>query len=290
MTQVLDELLELLKLEKIEENIFRGQSQDLGFGNLFGGQVLGQSLSAASQTVAAERPVHSLHAYFLRPGDPQRGIVYQVENLRDGGSFSTRRVTAIQHGKPILCMDASFQSVEEGFEHTSEMPGDIPPPEALENDLQLAEKIADKIPPHIRDNVLADKPIEIRPVHPLNPFAPEQTEPRQHIWFRTTGAMPDDPIAHKYMLAYASDFRLCTTSLRPHGYSFMHPQMQVASLDHAMWFYRPFRFDEWLLYTMDSPVAIGGRGLNRGRIYRQDGTLVASTAQEALIRKRSDKR
>ena len=287
MTQVLNELLDLLTLEKIEENIFRGQSQDLGFGNLFGGQVLGQSLSAATQTVEAERIVHSLHAYFLRPGDPLKPIVYTVERLRDGGSFNTRRITAIQHGKPILSMEASFQKEEQGFEHGVDMPEGIPGPEGLPNDEERAKAIADKIPAHIRDKILADKPIEIRPVNPLNPFNPEVSEPQQHIWFRAAGELPDNPAIHKYMLAYASDFRLCTTSLRPHGYSFMHPKMQVASLDHSMWFYRPFRFDQWLLYTMDSPTAVNGRGLNRGRVYTQDGLLVASTAQEALIRKRS---
>ena len=286
MTDVLNELLDLLKLEKIEENIFRGQSQDLGFGNLFGGQVLGQSLSAATQTVEPERIVHSLHAYFLRPGDPLNPIVYKVERLRDGGSFNTRRITAIQHGNPILSMEASFQKQEHGFEHGIEMPEGIPGPEGLQNDEERAKLIADKIPAHIRDKMLADKPIEVRPVAPLNPFAPQISEPQQHIWFRAAGALPDDPAVHKYMLAYASDFRLCTTSLRPHGYSFMHPKMQVASLDHAMWFYRAFRFDQWLLYTMDSPMAVNGRGLNRGRVYTQDGLLVASTAQEALIRKK----
>ncbi len=286
MTDVLNELLDLLKLEKIEENIFRGQSQDLGFGNLFGGQVLGQSLSAATQTVDPERIVHSLHAYFLRPGDPLKPIVYKVERLRDGGSFNTRRITAIQHGNPILSMEASFQKQENGFEHGVDMPKGIPGPEGLQNDEERAQLIADKIPAHIRDKMLADKPIEVRPVAPLNPFSPEVSKPQQHIWFRAAGELPDAPAVHKYMLAYASDFRLCTTSLRPHGYSFMHPKMQVASLDHAMWFYRPFRFDQWLLYTMDSPMAVNGRGLNRGRIYTQDGLLVASTAQEALIRKK----
>jgi len=186
MTQVLNELLDLLTLEKIEENIFRGQSQDLGFGNLFGGQVLGQSLSAATQTVEAERIVHSLHAYFLRPGDPLKPIVYKVERLRDGGSFNTRRITAIQHGKPILSMEASFQKEEQGFEHGVDMPGGIPGPEGLPNDEERAKAIADKIPAHIRDKILADKPIEIRPVNPLNPFNPEVSEPQQHIWFRPT--------------------------------------------------------------------------------------------------------
>ncbi|MGM0564074.1 MAG: acyl-CoA thioesterase II [Pseudomonadota bacterium] len=286
MTRVLDELLELLTLEPIEENIFRGRSQDLGFGNLFGGQVLGQSLSAACQTVEPDRPVHSLHAYFLRPGDPRRGIVYQVDNLRDGGSFSTRRITAIQHGKPILSLDASFQREEQGFEHSDDMPGDIPEPEALESDSDLARRIADKIPEHIRDNVLADKPIEMRPVAPLNPFDPQTMDPVQHVWFRASGTLPDDPMVHRYMLAYASDFKLCTTAMRPHGVSFIQRDMQVASLDHAMWFHRPFRFDDWLLYTMESPTAVGGRGLNRGRIYTRDGVLVASTTQEALIRQR----
>jgi acyl-CoA thioesterase-2 len=275
-------------LERIEESIFRGKSQDLGFGNLFGGQVLGQSLSAATQTIDPERHVHSLHAYFLRPGDPTRDIVFNVENLRDGGSFSARRITAIQKGRPILSMDASFQIPEEGYDHTPPMPTDIPQPEDLINDEERAKQYADKIPEHIRERILADKPIEIRAVDPINIFAPEPMPPKQHIWFRAAGDMPDNLAIHRYLLAYASDFRLCTTALRPHGKTFMSPDMRVASIDHAMWFYRDFDFSDWLLYVMDSPNACGGRGLNRGRIYTRDGVLVASTAQEGLIRIKKD--
>jgi acyl-CoA thioesterase II len=284
----LDHLLGLLKLEKIEENIFRGNSQDLGFGNVFGGQVLGQALSAASQTVTPERGVHSLHGYFLRPGDPAKPIVYQVDCIRDGKSFTTRRVVAIQKGQAIFSLSASFQIQEEGFEHQETFP-EVPGPEGLESEVEMAERVRDMIPLSIRDKILCVKPIEIRPVNPINPFSPTKEKPVRYTWFKTIHKMPDDISVHKYLLAYASDFGLVATALYPHGHTFWEPSMQVASLDHAMWFHRDFRIDEWLLYVMESPSASKARGLTHGNIFTQDGRLVASTTQEGLIRYRSKK-
>ena len=280
---VLEELIELLKLEKIEENIFRGQSQDLGFGNVFGGQVLGQALSAAYQTVPAERGVHSLHAYFLRPGDARKPIVYNVDCIRDGKSFTTRSVIAIQNGRAILNMAASFQVAETGFDHQDAAPQPAGP-EGITSERELALKVADQIPESIREKILCKKAIEIRPVDPINPFAPEKRKPLRYAWFKAVGRLPDDPMVHQYMLAYASDFGLAVTSLYPHGQSFWQPRMQVASLDHAMWFHRDFRMDNWLLYVMESPNAGKSRGLSRGQIYTREGKLVASVVQEGLIR------
>ena len=282
---VLEELLKLLKLEVIEENIFRGQSQDLGFGNVFGGQVLGQALSAASQTVPVERRAHSLHAYFMRPGDALKPIVYTVDCIRDGRSFTTRRVLAVQKGRAIFSMSASFQVDESGFDHQDTAPS-VPGPEGLERELDAARRLADKIPAGLREKLLCRKPIEIRHVNPVDPFAPEKKEPVKFVWFRAIDRMPDDVAAHQYLLAYASDFNLVATSLYPHGFTFWQPEMQVASLDHAMWFHRDFRMDDWLLYAMESPNACKARGLSIGRIFTRDGKLVASVAQEGLIRYR----
>lgn len=281
----LDHLLGLLKLEKIEENIFRGNSQDLGFGNVFGGQVLGQALSAASQTVTPERGVHSLHGYFLRPGDPAKPIVYEVDCIRDGKSFTTRRVVAIQKGRAIFSLSASFQVEEKGFEHQTSAP-DVPGPEGLLSEMEMAMRVKEKIPVSIRDKILCVKPIEIRPVNPINPFAPTKEKPVRYTWFKTIHKMPDDISVHKYLLAYASDFGLVATAMYPHGRTFWDPDMQVASLDHAMWFHRDFRIDEWLLYAMESPSASQARGLTHGNIFTRDGRLVASTTQEGLIRHR----
>ena len=281
---VLKQLLDLLQLEKIEENIFRGQSQDLGFGSVFGGQVLGQALSAAYRTVTAGRSAHSLHAYFLRMGDAQRPIVYQVDRIRDGKSFTTRRVVALQKGQAIFNMAASFQVHEPGFEHQESPPPEVPGPDGIPSEFELAQRVADKIPAVIRDKLLCRKPIEIRPIDPINPFAPDKRAPVRYCWIRTIEQMPDDPAIHQYLLAYASDFGLVITSLYPHGHSFWEPDMQVASLDHAMWFHRDFRMDDWLLYIMNSPNANRARGLNNGRVYTRNGKLVASVVQEGLIR------
>ena len=280
---VLNELLSLLKLEKIEENIFRGKSQDLGFGNIFGGQVLGQALSAASQTVSAERSVHSLHGYFLLPGDPQKPIVYVVDCIRDGKSFTTRRVVATQKGRAIFSVSASFHIDEPGFEHQALAPQVIGP-ENLLSDLEIARKVKHKIPESIRAKLTCDRPIEIRQIDPVDPFAPQKKEPKRYSWFKTTDKMPNDASVHKYMLAYAVDFRLSTTSLYPHGHTFWEPAMQVASIDHSMWFHRDFRMDDWLLYEMESPSARGARGMNHGKVFTRDGKMVASVSQESLIR------
>ena len=284
---VLNELLKLLKLEKIEETVFRGNSQDLGFGNIFGGQVLGQALSAASQTVPEERSAHSLHGYFLRPGDPARPIVYEVDCIRDGRSFTTRRVVAIQKGRAIFSMSASFQVEETGFDHQMEMP-DIPGPDGILSEQEMARRVQDRIPAAIRNRILCTKPIEIRPVNPINPFAPKKEKPARYVWFKTIDKMPDDLSIHKYMLAYASDFGLVSTSLYPHGHTFWDPEMQVASLDHAMWFHRDFRMDDWLLYAIKSPSASKARGLNHGHIFTREGKLIASISQEGLIRYRGE--
>ena len=282
---VLHELLKLLRLEKIEENIFRGQSQDLGFGNVFGGQVLGQALSAASQTVPPGRQAHSLHGYFMRAGDAARPIVYTVDCIRDGKSFTTRRVVAVQKGRAIFSMAASFQIDESGFDHQDEMP-DVTGPEGLVPEIEMARKLADRIPPGIREKILCEKPIEIRHVDPINPFSPKKKPPIKYVWFRAIDALPDDITAHQYLLAYASDFNLVGTSLYPHGRTFWDPKMQMASLDHAMWFHRDFRMDEWLLYAMQSPSASRARGLAIGRIFTRDGSLVATVSQEGLVRYR----
>ena len=287
MSKVLDELVKLLALERIEQNLFRGQSQDLGTGSVFGGQVLGQALSAAVQTVPPERQVHSLHAYFLRPGDVQRPIVYDVDRIRDGGSFTTRRVVAIQNGHPIFNLAASFQTEEPGLEHQDPMP-DAPSPESIKTEQQLAAELADRLPPFIRERALAERPFEMRPVDPGdNPLAPAPREPRRLVWLRTAGALPDDVALHRYLLAWASDHSFITTALLPHALTWISPGMQIASLDHVMWFHQPFRVDEWLLHVIDSPAAHGGRGLVRGRVFTRDGRLVASTAQEGLIRRRT---
>jgi acyl-CoA thioesterase-2 len=285
MSQVLGDLLSLLDLETLEEGLYRGDSQDLGFKAVFGGQVMGQALSAAKETIVEERLVHSLHSYFLRPGDAAKPIVYDVENIRDGKSFSTRRVKAIQNGKPIFYMTVSFHNEEPGVTHQASMPN-VPGPENLRSSLEFYRENANLIPEKIRDKVLCDKPIEMRPVNFQSPFKPEVTLANRYVWFKANGEMPNDPRIHKYLLAYASDFEFLPTALQPHGLSFMQPNMQVATIDHAMWFHREFRMDEWILYAIDSPSASGGRGLVRGQFFNQDGVLIASTMQEGLIRQR----
>lgn len=286
MQTILQQLLELLRLERIEQNLFRGQSQDLGWGAIFGGQVLGQALSAAEQTVPEGRAVHSLHGYFLRQGDARKPVVYDVDCIRDGKSFTTRRVVAIQNGRPIFNLAASFQKPEPGFEHQAEMP-EVPGPEGLLSELELARRLGERIPEPLRKQATAERPIEIRPVEPVNPLAPDKRPPVRHVWYRASDRLPDQPSVHQYLLAYASDFHFLSTAMQPHGVSWLLPGMQVASLDHAMWFHRPFRMDDWLLYAIESPSASNARGLARGQFFTRDGVLVASTMQEGLIRKRS---
>ncbi len=283
MSDVLPELLDLLALERIEENLFRGDSQDLGWGQIFGGQVLGQALSAAEQTVPAERPVHSLHGYFLRKGDVLRPIVYMVDPIRDGRSFTTRRVVAIQDGRAIFNLSASFQVAEQGFDHADPMP-EAPGPDDLLSERELARRYAEHIPGPIVERAVAARPMEFRPVKPRNPARPKTEPAHRQVWFRATGPLPDDQSVHRYLLAYASDFHFLTTALQPHGRSWLTPGVQVASLDHAMWFHRDVRMDDWLLYDVRSPSASGARGLVQGRFYDRRGRLVASTSQEGLMR------
>jgi acyl-CoA thioesterase-2 len=284
MPSVLDDLVKLLALERLEENLFRGQSQDLGWGTVFGGQVLGQALSAAAQTVPASRPVHSLHAYFLRPGRVDRPIVYDVERIRDGGSFTTRRIVAIQGGEAIFNMAASFHGNEEGFDHEDEKP-EAPPPESAPTDQELWARQLDRLPPFARERAIAERPFELRLVDPdADLFRPQKKPPRRLVWLRARGPLPDDQALHRYLLAWVSDHSLVTTALFPHGVTWLTRGMQVASLDHVMWFHRPVRVDDWLLYVIDSPSAHGARGFTRGKLFDQAGHLVASVAQEGLIR------
>lgn len=284
MSQVMQEVLGLLDLETIESGLFRGPSRNIVGKNVFGGQVLGQALMAAGRTVEG-RLAHSLHGYFLRAGDTAAPIVYQVERIRDGKSFATRMVKAIQHGEIIFIMSASFAVVEEGLEHQFDMPA-VDGPDGILSETELRQKVAPMIPEKIRDAFARERPIEIRPINPVNPFAPVKQEAKRFHWMRAQSRLPDDPFLHQCVLAFASDFALMGTAMLPHGVSFMQNNMQAASIDHAMWFHRPFRVDEWLLYEMDAPNASSSRGMNRGLVYAQDGRLVASTAQEGLMRLR----
>ncbi|NVJ59880.1 MAG: acyl-CoA thioesterase II [Gammaproteobacteria bacterium] len=283
MSKVLQELVDLLSLEPIESNLFRGQSQDLGFPQLFGGQVIGQALSAAKQTLDADRVSHSFHSYFLLPGDSTRPVVYEVQSIRDGRSISTRRVKAIQHGKTIFYMTASFHVGKEGFDHQVSMPN-VTLPDNLPSELEIARKYSEHIPEPLRAKLTCDKPIEMRPVEFYNPLKPEKAPPHRHIWMKTNGKLPDDLRIHKYILAYASDFSFLPTAAQPHGVSVLTPKLQMATIDHTMWFHREFRFDDWLLYTIDSPSASHQRGFVTGKIFDKQGRLVASSAQEGIMR------
>ncbi len=285
MATVLDELIKLLSLERIEENLYRGQSQDLGWGTVYGGQVIGQSLFAALHTVPSDRQVHSLHAYFLRPGDVSAPIVYDVARTRDGASFTSRHVKAIQHGHPILEMLASFQKPEPGFEHQAEMPK-VPAPEEVPTEAERFAPYLDKLPDFAKAIATAQRPIEIRTVNEPDPAMRGSHPPERAVWLKATHALPDTPMLHQALLAYASDFSFITTALKPHGVTWLTPGMQVASIDHAVWFHAPFRADDWLLHVMQSPRTSGARGLVTGRVYTRDGRLVASTAQEGLVRRR----
>ncbi|HEY5336730.1 MAG TPA: acyl-CoA thioesterase II [Rhizomicrobium sp.] len=277
-----DQLVELLDLEKIEENIFRGVSPKDRSQRVFGGQVLGQALVAAGRTVE-DRVAHSLHAYFLVAGDPKVPILYEVDRSRDGSSFSSRRVVAIQHGRQIFHMSVSLQKPEVGLEHQLPMPK-VPPPEDLPSEDDFRARIVDKIPEQYRDNFLRKRPIELRPVDRTDIFAPQKKSPHQAVWVRATAPLPPQIALHQCVLAYASDMTLLDTSLMPHGIGWFDKRIQMATIDHAMWFHRPFRADEWLLYVQDSPSASGARGFNRGLIFSRDGALVASVTQEGLMR------
>ena len=281
----LAELVALLTLERMDEGCFVGASHDLGFPQVFGGQVLGQALAAAAATVPVERSAHSLHGYFLRPGDARQRIEYCVDPSRDGRSFTTRRVVAHQHGRPIFHLAASFQVTEEGYDHQAEAPT-VTGPEGLASELDLTRAVSHRLPEKVREIWTRERPIEIRPVDPVDAFRPPRRAPRQYAWVRAVGELPDDPTLHRCLLAYLSDFKLLGSALRPHGVSYLTGEVQMASLDHALWFHRPFRVDDWLLYAMDSPSASGARGLAHGRLFDRQGRLVASVAQEGLMRPR----
>lgn len=273
----------LLEVERLELNLFRGVSEDYGGRSVFGGLVLGQALMAASHTVEG-RAAHSLHAYFLRPGDMAAPIIYEVERSRDGSSFTTRRVVAIQHGRPIFNTTVSFQVAEAGAEHQDEMPR-VQGPEGLPDELERWRQERQRQSHGARARRVLERPLDVRVVPTESGAEGESPAPIFRVWVRAPQRLPDDPILHRGMLAYASDYSLLRAAMQPHGYEFLDPALHVASLDHAMWFHRDFRFDEWLLYAIDSPSASGARGLCRGQFFTQDGRLVASTAQEGLLRK-----
>jgi acyl-CoA thioesterase-2 len=285
MSSAVHDLISILDLEQLDINLFRGRSPQVGWQRVFGGQVIGQALVAAVRTVES-RPAHSMHAYFLLPGDPKVPIIYDVDRMRDGKSFTTRRVTARQHGHPIFSMLASFHADEQGLDHQATMPA-VPPPEDLPSDAEMREKLLPTMPEAVRRYYERERPIELRPVefdryrgkkYPDRPF---------HIWIRATGKLPDDPAIHQCALAYSSDYALLDTALHAHGRTLFEKEFMGASLDHALWLHRPFRADEWLLYAQDSPNLHGSRGFARGLIFKRDGTLVASVAQEGLVRLRS---
>lgn len=283
----MDQLIRTLDLENLEVNLFRGSSPQVGWQRVFGGQVIAQALMAAQRCVEADRFVHSLHAYFMRPGDPTVPIIYQVERIRDGSSFATRRVVAIQHGKAIFSMSASFQQEEDGFDHQVAMP-DVKQPEDLMGETEFRDVFLSQAPENVRKYWGRERPVEIRPVSLVHYLTKDKLEPEAHIWVRPTGIVPDDRHYQAAVLAYLSDMTLLDTSLYAHGRSIFDPGLQVASLDHAMWFHRPSALDDWLLYTQDSPSAFGSRGMTRGSLYSRSGSLIASVAQEGLIRKKAN--
>jgi len=283
----MEQLLSILDLEALEVNLFRGLSPDVGWQRVFGGLVVAQAVMAAQRTVDAERHIHSLHGYFMRPGDPSVPILYQVERLRDGGSFATRRVLAIQHGHAIFSMSASFQVDEPGFDHQIAMP-ERPAPEQLLGEQEIKETYLSKAPAPIRKYWEQPRPIEIRPVSLTHYFSNTKLDPQQDVWVRATGAVPADRHYQAAVLAYLSDMTLLDGALFAHGTSIFDQSLQVASLDHAMWFHRPCGLEDWLLYTQDSPSASGARGLARGSLFTRSGVLIASVAQEGLIRKKAN--
>lgn len=285
MSTAVATLMETLDLEPLEVNLFRGRSPQVGWQRVFGGQVIGQSLVAATRTVE-DRTVHSLHGYFIRPGDPGVPIVYEVDRYRDGRSFTTRHVVAIQHGKPIFSMAASFHVAEDGLDHRFDMP-DVPAPEDLPSEKELVARFSDAIPEMIRKYWERERPIELRPVALRNYLEPVPSDPLQQVWIRASDTLPDDDALHQCVLSYASDMTLLDTALIAHGRTLFDRDLQLASLDHALWFHRTFRADEWLLYAQDSPSSSNARGFTRGSIFTRGGELVASVAQEGLIRRRS---
>jgi acyl-CoA thioesterase II len=278
-------LVHLLEVEEIDVDLYRGRRNPGGKGRVFGGQVIAQALMSAVGSVDPERVAHSLHAYFMRPGDEDFPIIYRVERDYDGGSFSNRRVIASQRGKPILNMICSFQRREKGLSHQAQMPT-VPDPETLVSEAEHIRKYQDKLDPRLFKFLTRDRPIEIRPVEPWSHIDPEKRDPARNIWFRARGDIGEDQLMHRAVLAFASDMALLSTCMQPHGVSWLSHNMQTASLDHAVWFHDDVRMDDWLLYTTDSPWSGSARGFNRGQLFTRDGRLVASTAQEGLIRLR----
>jgi acyl-CoA thioesterase-2 len=287
MSSAVQDLLAILDLERLEVNLFRGRSPQVGWQRVFGGQVIGQALVAACHTVdVAGRPPHSLHAYFLLGGDPKVPIIYEVDRIRDGKSFTTRRVVAIQHGEAIFTMAVSFHGDEPGMSHQAPMP-DVPAPEQLPDEAHIKARVLPLMPDAVRRYYERERPIEWRPVE-LDRYLGKKIENgRFHVWIRATGRLPDEPAIHQCVLAYASDMLLLDSALIPHGRTVFEKTLMAASLDHALWFHRPFRADDWLLYAHDSPNLSGSRGFSRGLIFARDGTLVASVAQEGLLRERT---
>jgi acyl-CoA thioesterase-2 len=289
MASAVQELVDILDLEPLEVNLFRGRSPQSRWQRVFGGQVIGQALVAACRTVddVTARPPHSLHAYFLLGGDPKVPIIYDVDRIRDGKSFTTRNVKAIQHGHPIFSMSVSFHVHEEGLSHQFAMP-DVPRPEELPDETELKKNVWPKMPEPVRRYYERERPIELRPVEYTRYLGDAFKDGRFHVWMRATGRLPDEPAIHQCVLAYASDMMLLDAALIPHHRSVFSEDIMAASLDHALWFHRPFRADEWLLYAQDSPNLAGSRGFSRGLIFAADGTLVASVAQEGLLRQRRE--
>ena len=285
MSTAVQEMLDILDLEPLEVNLFRGRSPQAGWQRVYGGQVIGQALVAAVRTVDASRPPHSMHAYFLLPGDPKVPIIYDVDRIRDGKSFTTRRVTARQHGHPIFSMLVSFQEHEEGLDHQAEMPK-VTPPEELAGESEMRTRLLPKMPEAVRRYYERERPIEMRPVEMDRYSGTKYPDGRFHLWFRTTGRLPAELAIHQCVLAYASDLTLLDASLARHGRTLFENEFMAASLDHALWLHRPFRADEWLLYAQDSPNLHGSRGLARGLIFTREGILVASVVQEGLVRQR----
>lgn len=283
MSKQLQQLQDLLLLERLEKGLFRGQCENLGLPQVYGGQVIGQSLAAAAYTVEVNRQIHSFHSYFLHPGDVKAPIIYDVENLRDGKSFSTRRVKAIQHGRPIFYITASYQVPQDGFEHQDVMP-DIPGPENYLSESELSKPILAQLPKYLHNTFGGERPIEVRPVVVSNPLQPTKHEPKQYLWIKANGSLPDEHSIHQFILGYASDWGFLVTALLPHEVSLFTPKFQVATIDHSMWFHRPFKMDDWLLYEIDSPNVNGTRGLVRGKIFNRQGELVASAVQEGVMR------
>ena len=281
--QPLNKIIETLDLEEIELNHYLATSPNEGWQRVYGGQVIGQALVAASRTVSTDRSAHSLHGYFLRAGDTDIPILYKVDRIRDGKSFTTRRVVAVQRGQAIFTMSISFQVDEGGLNHQFDMP-DVPVPDDLQTEDEIRQVQSKNWPKEFQDSFSGSSAIQVKPIEPMDLLNPKPAEPVQRCWMRCGDKLPDDPRIHQCVLAYLSDWSLLDTATRPHAVSFMQDNVQVASLDHAVWFHRPFRADEWLLYDQDSPSASGARGFNRGLIYNQSGELVASTTQEGLVR------